>query len=119
MSTIPPLWAVAIALVAAIVGTAGVTSFFTIKSVNRKTIAEARLNNENADKADAEARRAVSEASVSLIEPLTRRAKALENELATASAELTSLRNQMAEMAKELNELRDENHKLRTGKGQA
>lgn len=115
MSTIPPLWAVVIGLVAAVVGTAGITSFFTIRSVNRKTIAEARLNHENADKADAEARRAVSEASVSLIEPLTRRAKLLEEELSTASSALASLRNQMSEMAKELSELREENHRLRSG----
>lgn len=110
---IPSVWAVVIALVVAVVGTAGITSLLTIKAVNRKTLAEARLNNESADKADAEARRVVVEASVSLIEPLTRRAKALEHDLSTASAELTSLRNQVSEMAKELSELRDENARLR------
>jgi len=116
MNTIPSVWAIAISLVVAVVGSAGVTSVLTIRSVNRKTLAEARMNNESADKADAEARRVVSEASVSLIEPLTKRAKALEQELATASAELASLRNQMNEMAKELNELRDENIRLRRGR---
>lgn len=115
-SNIPTLWAVVIALVVAIVGTAGITSLLTVKAVNRKTLAGARLDEENADKADAEARKVVAEASAFLIDPLTRRAKALEQDLATASAELTSLRNQMAEMVKELNELREENHQLRVGK---
>lgn len=115
MTGIPSFWAVIIALVVAVVGTAGVTSLLTIKAVNRKTLAEARLNNENADKADADARRAVAEASVSLIEPLTRRAKQLEQELQTAQAELQGLRNSMAEMTKELADLRYENQRLRGG----
>jgi uncharacterized membrane-anchored protein YhcB (DUF1043 family) len=110
---IPTLWAVVIAMVVAIVGTAGITSLLTVKAVNRKTLAGARLDEENADKADAEARKVVAEASAFLIDPLTRRAKVLEQDLATASAELSALRNQMAEMAKELTALREENAELR------
>jgi uncharacterized membrane-anchored protein YhcB (DUF1043 family) len=116
VNNIPTLWAIVIALVVAIVGTAGVTSLLTVRAVNRKTLAGARLDEENADKADAEARKVVAEASAFLIDPLTKRAKALEQELATASAELASLRNQMSEMAKELTELRDENQRLKDGK---
>lgn len=117
MNNIPTTWAVVISLVVAIVGTAGVTSLLTVRAVNRKTLAGARLDEQNADKADAEARKVVAEASAFLIDPLTRRAKALEEELATASAELASLRTQMYEMAKELTQLRDENVKLRSGGG--
>lgn len=113
MSGLPTVWAVVIALVVAVLGTAGVTSLLTVRAVNRKTLAGARLDEESATKADAEARKLVSEASAFLIEPLTRRAKALEHELATASAELAGLRTQMNEMAKELTELRDENNRLR------
>lgn len=113
MNSLPTVWAVAIALVVAVLGTAGVTSLLTVRAVNRKTLAGARLDEESATKADAEARKLVSEASAFLIEPLTKRAKDLELDLATASAELASLRSQMNEMAKELTQLRDENTRLR------
>lgn len=108
MSGIPTFWAVVIALVVAVVGTAGVTSLFTIKAVNRRTMAGAKLDEESADKADAEARKLVSEASAFLVEPLMRQAKALKEQLDAATAELTELRNQVSAMSKELHELRGE-----------
>ena len=122
MNSLPPLWAVIVALVVAVLGTAGITSLLTVRAVNRKTLASAKLDEESAEKAEAEARKieaearkAAAEASEFLIGPLTRRAKQLEENLAAAIAETADLRRQLGEMSKELTQLRDENQRLRSG----
>ena len=113
MTGLPAGWAIVISLIVAIVGTAGITSLLTVRAVNRRTMAAAKLDEESADKADAEARKIVAEASAFLMEPLMKRAKALEEQLNTAQAEVTALRNQISSMTKEVLELRDENSRLR------
>lgn len=110
---LPPVWAVAIALVIAVLGSAGISSLLTVRSLNRKTLSEARKTAEDADLADANSRKVLSETSVILLEPLVKRAKELEQQLATAQAEVQQLRGQVAAMSKELGELRDENARLR------
>jgi phage shock protein A len=108
-------WFIAIALIVAVIGSAGLSSLLTVRAVNRKTISEAQKADEDADLADASARKVVSEASAMLLEPLMRRAKALEEQLAIAQAEVEQLRGQVHQMSKEMGELRDENTVLRLG----
>lgn len=113
---VPTGWAIAIALIVLMVGSAGISSLLTVKSLNRRTLSEAQKADEDADLADASARKILSEASAILLEPLTRRAKALEDQLAAAQAEVQELRGQVHQMSKEMGELRDENAALRIGK---
>lgn len=112
---LPMGWSVVILLVVTVVGSAGISSLLTVKSLNRKTLSEAKKAGEDADLADANSRKVVSEASALLLEPLVRRAKALEEQLAAAQAEVQQLRGQVSEMSKEIGELRDENAALRRG----
>lgn len=114
---LPMGWTIAIMLIVAVIGSAGVSSLLTVRAVNRKTISEAQKADEDADLADASARKVVSEASAMLLEPLMRRAKALEEQLTAAQAEVQELRSQVHQMSKEMGELREENHKLRKGEG--
>lgn len=116
MSNIPAVWAVAIMLVVAVFGSAGVASLLTVRAVNKRTMAAAKLDEETADRADAEARKLVTEAGVILLEPLTRRAEKLEQQLTAALADAENLRTKIAEMSKEMTELRDENTRLRDEK---
>ena len=57
---LPVGWAVAIGFLVAIIGSAGISSLLTVKSLNRKTISEAQKADEDADLADASARKVVS-----------------------------------------------------------
>jgi uncharacterized coiled-coil DUF342 family protein len=127
---LPPVWTIIIALVVVCVGSAGISSLLTVRSLNRRTLSEARKAGEDADLADANSRKVVAEASALLLEPLAKRAKDLEKQLeameplarrardlerqlATAQAELQQLRGQVSEMSKELTELQEENARLR------
>ena len=51
-----------------------------------------------------------------LLEPLMKRVKDLQDQLAAAQAEVSELRGQVHQMTKEVGELRDENALLRIGK---
>ncbi len=113
MTGVPTVWVVVIALVVAVFGSAGVSTLLTVRTVNRKTMSAAKLDEESADKADAEARKLISEAGVVLLQPLMKRARELEQQLAAAQAELQTLRTQIGGLTKEITELRDENERLR------
>lgn len=115
-SGLPLGWTIVILLVVAVIGSAGISSLLTVKSLNRRTLSEAQKADEDADLADASARKVVSEASAMLLEPLMRRAKALEEQLAAAQAEVQELRGQVHQMSKELEGQRRENEALRGGK---
>jgi phage shock protein A len=106
-------WSIVIMLVVSVLGSAGISSLLTVKSLNRRTLSEAKKAGEDADLADANSRKVVSEASALLIEPLLRRAKALEEQLTAAQAEVQELRGQVAAMSKEMVALSEENVRLR------
>lgn len=110
---LPVGWSIVILLIVTVIGSAGLSSLLTVRAVNRKTISEAKQAGEDADLADANSRKVVSEASAILLEPLVRRAKELEQQLAQAQAEVQELRGQVHQMTKEMGELRDENARLR------
>lgn len=110
---LPTGWAIAIAVIVALLGTAGLSSILTVRAMNRRTLSEARKAAEDADLADASARKVVAEASAMLLEPLMRRAKALEEQLTAAQVEVQELRGQVHQMTKEMGVLRDENRNLR------
>lgn len=110
---LPIGWTITIVLVVAVLGSAGISSLLTVRAMNRKTMSEAQKADEDADLADASARKIVSEASAILLDPLVKRARALEDQLAAAQAEVQELRGQVHQMSKEINELRDENAGLR------
>jgi peptidoglycan hydrolase CwlO-like protein len=113
VSNVPTVWAVVIGIVIAVFGSAGVSTLLTVRPVNKKTMSAAKLDEESADKADAEARKLISEAGVVLLQPLMKRARELEQQLAAAQTELAALRSQIGDLTKEVTELRDENDRLR------
>jgi uncharacterized protein HemX len=110
---LPIGWTIAIAIIVAIIGSAGISSLLTVRSLNRKTLSEAQKADEDADLADASARKVISEASAMLLEPLMRRAKALEEQLAAAQSEVRELRDQVHQLTKEMASTQDENSRLR------
>lgn len=129
-----PTWLVVAGLLVALLTSAGLASLLTVAATKRKTISEARKAEEDADRADAEARKVISEATLQLMQPLINRAaelearlRATEDELVQANrtaAELTrslqeaqvetqGLRNQVDQMSKDLTALQVENERLR------
>lgn len=110
---LPVGWSIAIALIVLAVGSSGISVLLTVRSLNRKTLSEAKKNNEDAELADANSRKAVVESTLLLLEPLSRQAKSLDEQLTAAQAEVRELRNQVAQMAKEMTVLQEENARLR------
>lgn len=111
---------VAALVVAALLGSGGLAALATARAVNRRTLSEAKKAEQDADRADAEARKLVSETMLTLLKPAKDRADALEQELkesqqmvALLRAELQTMRNEVDRMTKEMASLQDENDRLR------
>lgn len=106
-------WQIAALIIAALVGGGGIASLFTVKSIAKRTTSEARKFEQDADKADAEARKVLSEATVSLMQPLIVRAGELEKKLHATEVELSSAKRAAEELTRSLEHAQAETQDLR------